>query len=221
MKSILYITLILISVKARGTDYYVSAGGNNTNNGLSTSTAWQSIAKVNSFTFAANDRILFRRGDTFYGGIILKRSNLSFGAYGSGAKPVITGLSSVSGWVNSGGNTWEAPVTNVKSGVNLVLRNSTIQQVGRYPNANAENGGYLTYTASTNTSITGPALSSTTNWTGAEVVIKVNRWSIARQKVTSHSGPVVNFTNNPDILRVNYGYFFQRDYGGIMLPAID
>src|SRR6476619_6683453 len=99
MKSILNITLILISVTVRGTDYYVSASGRDTNNGLSTTTAWQSITKVNSFTFAANDRILFRRGDTFYGGIILKRSNLSFGAYGTGAKPVITGLSSVSGWV--------------------------------------------------------------------------------------------------------------------------
>lgn len=195
----------------QATDYYVSASGSNNNNGLSTTTAWQSIAKINSFSFAANDRILFRRGDTFYGGIILKRSNLSFGAYGSGAKPVITGLTTVSSWINSGGNTWEAPVTDVKSGVNLVLRNSTIQQVGRFPNADAANGGYLTYTASTNTSITGPAMSSTTNWTGAEVVIKVNRWSIARQKVTSHINSVVNFTYNPDVPRLNYGYFFQRD----------
>src|SRR4051812_40277028 len=111
MKTILYIAFFLISASVQGTDYYVSALGNNNSNGLTTTTAWQSIAKVNSFTFAANDRILFRRGDTFYGGIILKRSNLSFGAYGTGAKPVITGLTTVTGWVNSGGNTWEAPVT--------------------------------------------------------------------------------------------------------------
>jgi len=203
--------LLLIGQATFARTYYVSNSGNDNNSGTSTGSAWLTISKVNSFSFAANDVILFNRGDIFYGGIVIRRSSLSFGAYGSGADPIITGVSTVTGWVNLGGNIWEAPVTKVKSGVNLVLRNDIIQQVGRYPNTDASNGGYFTYTAATSTSITGSAQSSTTNWTGAEIAIKENRWSVSRQKVTSHSGGVVHFTTNPTVPRVNYGYFFQRD----------
>ena len=205
------IFLMLISTNAQAKNYYISSSGNNSNDGLTETTAWQTIAKVNSFVFAWGDFILFKRGDTFYGSIVVSRSNLNFGAYGTGAKPVITGLSTVTGWVNLGGNIWEAPVTNVPIGVNLVLRDGTLQQIGRYPNTDATNGGYLTYTAATTTSITGPALSTTANWTGAEVAIRLNRWDIRRQIVTSHSGGVISFTSNIEIPRLNYGYFFQRD----------
>ena len=211
MKPILFLFLVLFATASQANTYYVSATGNNSNDGLSAATAWQTIAKVNSFNFAANDNVLFNRGNTFYGGIIVNGSNINYGAYGSGAKPIITGLSTVSGWVSLGGNIWEAPVTNVKNGVNLVVRNGTIQQVGRYPNTDAANGGYLTYTAATNTSITGSAQSSTTNWAGAEVAIRASRWEILRKQVASHSGGVVSFATNPVIPRVNYGYFFQRD----------
>ena len=211
MKPILFLFLVLFATASQANTYYVSATGNNSNDGLSAATAWQTIAKVNSFNFAANDNVLFNRGNTFYGGIIVNGSNINYGAYGSGAKPIITGLSTVSGWVSLGGNIWEAPVTNVKNGVNLVVRNGTIQQVGRYPNTDAANGGYLTYTAATNTSITGSAQSSTTNWAGAEVAIRASRWEILRKQVTSHSGGVVSFATNPVVPRVNYGYFFQRD----------
>ena len=205
------IALVLFSFTSQANTYYISATGSNSNSGLSPTTAWQTIDKVNSFNFAANDNVLFNRGNTFYGGIIVKSSNINYGAYGSGAKPIFSGLSTVSGWVSLGGNIWQAPVTNVKKGVNLVVRNGIIQQVGRYPNTDAINGGYFTYTAATNTSITGSAQSSTKNWTGAEVAIRASRWEILRKQVTSHSGGVVSFSTNPVVPRVNYGYFLQRD----------
>ena len=196
MKKLLVVLFITLTTTLQAKNYYISAAGNDTNDGLTTSTPWKTINKVNSFSFASSDYILFRRGDTFYGGIVVKNANLTYDAYGTGAKPVITGLSIVTGWVNLGGNIWEAPVVNVKPDVNLVLRAGLIQQVGRYPNSDAPNGGYLTYTAATSTSITGPALSSTTNWTGAEVAIRINRWEIRRQIVTSHSSGVVSFASN-------------------------
>ena len=205
------IFLLLLSTKVQAKNYYVSSNGNNSNDGLTEVTSWQTIAKVNSFIFGWGDFILFKRGDTFYGSIVVSRSNLNFGAYGSGAKPIITGLSTVTGWVNLGGNIWEAPITQAPIGVNLVLRDGTIQQIGRYPNTDATNGGYLTYTAATSTSITGPELSTKTNWTGAEVAIRLNRWDIRRQIVTSHSNGVISFASNSEIPRLNYGYFFQRD----------
>ena len=210
-KTYLFPVLLLLTASVHAKTYYVSNDGNNSNSGTSTSSPWQTVSKINSFSFSAGDIILFRRGDVFRGGIVLKRSNLTFGAYGSGNKPVITGLTTVSGWVDRGSNIWEASVSNVKKMVNLVLRDGTPQQVGRYPNTTASNGGYLTFTSSTSKSITGSANSSTTDWTGAEVVFKANRWTINRQIVTDHSGGTVYFASNPTTPRVNFGYFFQRD----------
>jgi len=211
MKQILLPLFLLAGVTTQAKKYYISSSGENANNGLAPATAWKTIAKVNSFTFAANDSILFRRGDRFYGGIIVSRSDLNYGAFGTGAKPIITGLIKITGWVNLGNNIWEAPTTDVKEDVNLVLRDDAIQQVGRYPNSDAKNKGYLAYTASTSTSLTGPALSPDMNWTGAEIAVRLFRWEIRRRKVISHSGGVVTFANMADVPKPNCGYFFQRD----------
>ncbi|MEP7109997.1 MAG: right-handed parallel beta-helix repeat-containing protein, partial [Ferruginibacter sp.] len=207
----LFVAALLFSQAVFAKNYYVSNSGTDANAGTSTGASWLTIKKVNSFSFAANDSILFKRGDVFYGGIVVNKAGLNYGAYGTGNKPIISGLSTVTGWVNLGGNIWEAPVINVKSGVNLVLRNDVIQPLGRYPNTDAANGGFLTYTAATTSSITGPALSSTTNWKGAEVAIRINRWDMRKQLVTAHSGGVVSFASKPEVPRLKYGYFFQRD----------
>jgi len=211
MKRLIFVLFTFFCSTTHAKNYYISETGSDVNNGTSPSTAWKTITKVNSFTFAANDSILFKRGDTFYGGIVVKRANLNFGAYGAGVKPIITGLSTITGWVNLGGNIWQAPTNGVKATNNLVIRNGKIQQVGRYPNPDAKEAGYLIYTGASTSSITGPALSSTTNWTGAEVAIRLNRWEILRKTVTAHSGGTINFAAHSSAPRLKYGYFFQRD----------
>jgi hypothetical protein len=45
--------------------YYVSPTGSDSNNGLSTTTPWQTLTKVNGHTFAAGDQVLFQSGQTF------------------------------------------------------------------------------------------------------------------------------------------------------------
>ncbi|MBR5528174.1 MAG: InlB B-repeat-containing protein [Clostridia bacterium] len=79
--------LSLSSIK--GTVYYVSPDGSDDNNGKSPSTAWKSIAKVNS-NLAAGDAVLFRR-DAEYRGRITARQGVTYSAYGTGAKPIING----------------------------------------------------------------------------------------------------------------------------------
>jgi hypothetical protein len=65
--------------------------------------------------------------------------------------------------------------------------------MGRYPDSSA---GYLTYqTFSTNTSITSSSLTGTPNYTGSEVVIRKNDFSIDRCNVTSQSGGTLNYTS--------------------------
>lgn len=77
-------------------DYYVDAvGGDNNNDGKSTGAAWKTVAKVNQMNFGPGDRVFFKRGQTFSGTTLDARwdgtssSKITFGAYGSGAKPIL------------------------------------------------------------------------------------------------------------------------------------
>lgn len=211
-------TIILLFVTSNlfATNYYVSATGNDGSTGISPGTAWQSITKVNAFVFAAGDSILFKRGDTFYGGIVLKRSSLNFGAYGTGAKPLITGFTTVTSWTNTSGSIFEAtvPVTINADGLRMVTVNGLPQALGRYPNADAAAGGYLHYeTYSGSNAITDNQLTSTTNWTGADVVVFKNNWTCERRVITSHVGG--NITSTSGTYYINDNYNANPIYSGI------
>ena len=92
--SVALFLLILIS-NIRATTYYVdSKGGNDANSGTSSSAAWNSISKVNSYGFNSGDIVSFKCDDRFSGTTITGKSNITFNSYGSGAKPVIDGQSS-------------------------------------------------------------------------------------------------------------------------------
>src|SRR5690606_17938437 len=99
MKKLLLLPLFFLGFSALATDYYIAANGNDANNGTSQSSPWKSINKLSAYfsNLKAGDKVLFRRGDTFYGGISVNKggsagSPITIGAYGSGEKPVITGF---------------------------------------------------------------------------------------------------------------------------------
>lgn len=78
--------------------YYVAGtGGSDSNNGQSSGAAWATIAKVNATTFVPGDTILFQRGATFTSAVLLcvnsgtSVNRITYGAYGTGAKPVLNG----------------------------------------------------------------------------------------------------------------------------------
>jgi uncharacterized repeat protein (TIGR02543 family) len=214
--------LLTIASETAATNYYVSAAGNNAGNGLTPATAWQTISKVNAAfaTMAAGDSILFRRGDTFYGAIIVNKSGASsrpivISAYGTGNKPVISGFVRASAWVSVGNGIYQCQLSGAKSSLNMVTLNNVPQALGRYPNAEDPNGGYLKYESfSGAVSITDNELTSATNWTGAEVVVRKKLWVLDRCKITSHTGSTLTFTNTNSSTYEgtnNYGYFFQND----------
>ena len=87
----------LAATTASPRTYYVdSVRGSDSGAGTSAATAWKSLAKVNSGTFAAGTRILLRRGSWFSKGFELSESGragapITVSAYGSGARPVVSG----------------------------------------------------------------------------------------------------------------------------------
>ncbi|MFN7140831.1 MAG: hypothetical protein ACK4UN_15965, partial [Limisphaerales bacterium] len=81
--------------------YYVSPTGNDSNNGLSSSSPWRTITKVNGINFAAGDRILFQGGATFSGSISLDANDrgtssnpIIVSSYGTGRATINSGNAS-------------------------------------------------------------------------------------------------------------------------------
>jgi len=97
-KLIILLVLLFTTILTFAKNYYVSSLGNDTNNGLSITTPWKTLSKVQSSMslFIAGDSILFRRGDSFSGVLSITRSGalnspIVFGAYGTGDKPKFIG----------------------------------------------------------------------------------------------------------------------------------
>jgi parallel beta-helix repeat protein len=217
MKHILIILLLFLSLTLGATDYYVKTGGLDSNTGLSDAQAWLTIGKVNTVfsSLNAGDRIFFRRGDTFYGNLIINKSgtlanNIVIGAYGSGNKPIITGFSTVTGWTTVGGGIYSKAVTT-QSDPNLLVFDGVNTPMGRYP----DSGWNTIQSTNGRTTIVGTSgeLPSSPDFDGAEVVVRSNRWLIDRCTVSSHSGQTLTFSNNITsyiTLSAGYGYFIQN-----------
>ena len=181
-------------------------------------TPWQTITKLNSYfsSLPNNATVAFNRGDTFYGAIIPSRSGLSAGvpititAYGSGADPIVTGLTDVTAWTSLGGNIWESTsAVSTLSTMEMVVINNNNTPMGRSPNT-----GYYTYQSHvTNTTITSTDVNSgVTNWTGAEAVIKKNLYTTDRNPITAHSGSTLTYTSaSSNNATDNFGFFIQND----------
>ena len=234
-KFILFLSFaLLMNLTSNANNYYFSASGNDaysSSQAQNPATPWQSIAKLNSYfnNLVAGDNVYFNRGDKFYGSIIVSKSGsssnpITISAYGSGNNPVITGLTTLSSWTSLGNGVYISSALGAKNTVNLVTLNGKPQQIGRYPNVDAGNGGYLTYeTYSGTSSITDNQLSSSpNNWTGAEVVIRKQHYLLERCLITGQSGNTISYTSTPTINPTNgaakievgtngYGYFIQRD----------
>jgi uncharacterized repeat protein (TIGR02059 family) len=217
LKNAFIILLLFFNTIASATDYYISSSGNDSNNGLSSSTAWKTITKVNTIfsTFKPGDRILFKRGDTFYGTINVNASGsagnpITIGAYGTGANPIITGFTTISGWTNEGSGIYSKSVP-CESNPNILTIDRVQFGMGRYPNAGTN---LIIDSHSTNVSITDADLNSaTTNWTGAEVVIRKNEYIMDRCQITNHVSHTITYTdaNNSEDATDGYYYFIQNN----------
>ena len=187
--------------------YYVGFDGNNANSGTSEDAPWATLSKVNSFDFEKHDSIFFRRGDKFFGELIVRQDYLYFGAYGKGSDPIISGFTNVTSWTDLGNNIWESlgPVSNLNN-CNMVSINGTNSPMGRYPNS-----GYLTIDAhEANRSLSHIGLRG--DWKGAELVLRIVRYGIDRNRIISQIGDVLNYTtiDNGGATPINgWGFFIQ------------
>ncbi len=207
------------------TNYYISSSsGADSNPGTSSALPWRSLSKLNASMalFVPGDSILFKRGDVFMGSVSITRSGTAssrivFSAYGTGARPVISGFFNPPTWTNSGNGIWQTNIPYNRP-LNTVFFNGSLQAKGRYPNIIDSSGGYLYYESvnSTTPSITDANAPATSNWTGADVVIRKNSWILDICKVTAYNNGTITYVNPAGVANTyyginGYGYFFQND----------
>jgi Right handed beta helix region len=95
MTCALVVLVAATAAPAHAADYFVdSLAGNDARDGLSDATSWQSLSKVNGFTFNPGDVVSFKRGGAWTGTLTISRSGVSgnpiaFQDYGSGNAPLI------------------------------------------------------------------------------------------------------------------------------------
>src|SRR5687768_12156988 len=227
MRTFLSILLVLALHSAKAATYYFSTSNGDDNRSSlqaqNPATPWKTLAKLNSIFYTLNpgDVILFNRGEVFSGSINVTKSGftglpITFGAYGAGNKPVITGLSTLTNWVSLGNGIWESYNPSLGGKVNTLLINEAPQEMGRFPNSNTPNKGYKTIKSYvSNTSITDYELSGSPNWTGAEVVIRKRGAVIDRDYINNHSGSTIyyNSSTNYGPAANDFGYFIQNHFG--------
>lgn len=206
------IMFLFFSYNANASNYYIDNSGSDSNNGLSPGTAWKTIAKINSSTFAAGDSILLNRNGTWNEKLNVPSSGTAanpivISYYGTGNKPLITGLQTQTGFTNVG-NIWSATATNATLTLNTVLINGTLKAKGRFPNT-----GYNIFNSASGSptnQITTATLTGTPNYTGGEVVVRPLHWILDKGTITSQAGAVLNFTALSHTNNGGNGYFIQN-----------
>ena len=202
--------------EAMASDYYFSTSSGkdsrSTIEAQNPSTPWRTIAKLNEFfpQLRPGDRLLFNRGDTFFGSIQLDGSGIFLGSYGTGDKPVITSLKTINDWEDHGDGIYYSIIEDLNSeDISILLLDRQIQELGRYPNSDNADGGFLSITDATSESLTGPHIPFDVK--GAEVVMRKNNWIIDRFPILNQNENKLAFNNDsPYPIAKNYGFFIQK-----------
>lgn len=202
--------------------YFSSVSGDDSRTSIDArnpETPWKSLDKLNIIlrSLQPGDSVLFKRGEVFYGSIQLSGSGsqhqpIVFGAYGAGTMPVITSLVDLGQWTEVKEGVYEAGHTFLEGSPNIVLLDGSVQEMGRYPNSNTFNQGYLLFEETNGEdSITDADLTSALDWSGAELVIRKSRWTIDRHRIKSHQGGTITFSPLENTYKPvkDYGYFIQ------------
>jgi uncharacterized repeat protein (TIGR01451 family) len=214
--------------------YYVSVDGNNKNNGMSVSTPFASVSRINSLILYPGDSVLFKCGDVWQADPLTitwsgsAGQPITFGSYPAGCanQPVLSGSLPVSGWALTGtANLYYAELSaganaeKFPNGVNQVFRNGNRLTLGRWPNIEDPNfdNGYSTIENQTGSrQITDNQLPAG-SWAGAIAHIRGMRWYILNRKVTNVTGQTINVEADLDCWDgcTNWGYFINNSLAAV------
>ncbi len=198
MKKLLFFFAVLLPLHLLAqTTYYVSNSGSDSNSGTSESSPWESLTKVNSYSFSPGDQILFKRGDQWEGTINVNASGSSgnpivYGAYGNGDTPKIYGSEEITGWTLYSGNIYKSTVGKEVTQLFIDGERATI---ARYPKI-----GYLNITSvNSPTEIVSTELESQAvgYYNNALLLTKSTSYRFTQHKVTNSNAQTLSLDSSP------------------------
>jgi len=190
--------------------YYVSATGNDLSDGLTPATAFATLTKVNSLNLTGSiNQVLFKAGDEWTGTITVNNSGtaqkqITYGSYGTGAKPKIYGSKVLTGFTrrNVGVDVW---VTKAGAVVNQVF------VAGRKIGLAKQSPDWQTITAvtsQTNITVGGISSGDTDYYRDCVIMTRTTNWLSVMRTVTASTGNTLTLsaytsTHADDILVTN------------------
>ena len=216
MKKLLLVGLCTAwALLANATTYYVSNQGRDRHAGTSPDQAWRTLTKVNAMmkSLRPGDKILFRRGSRFVGQLVVTASGaagrpITFGAYGSGDRPIIDGFQRLSQWTAVGDRIWKATYDSPHGRAYNLVINHRFQPLGRYPNRDEAQDGYLSIDGGNGrTQFRSEGLQGGP-WTGADMVVRSCRWILDRVPIVHHQGNQLSLAHDTNYDAINgFGFF--------------
>ncbi|MDM8561644.1 right-handed parallel beta-helix repeat-containing protein [Candidatus Parabeggiatoa sp. HSG14] len=217
------LTLALPIIAHSATFYVSSLGGNDANQGTSEAEPWQTIDKIKSVQFDDGSTILFKRGEVFRGSIITGKfpKGITYGAYGEGNTPVISGSIAITGWTPArsiGRNVYQADLSGLPLGeeetIYYLFVNGELMTLARYPNVdspaqtnwlNVEKEGMNAFTDS---HLKGYK-NSNNYWKGATLRIRNYSWHYVVREITGYSNGKISAKGLEEQLP-EWGYFLDN-----------
>jgi parallel beta-helix repeat protein len=230
MRAVSVLLGCILSVQALATTYYVSTTGNDANSGTSQALAWQTLNKVNAQIatpgfFVPGDQILFKRGNTWAGTLRLRQLQgtpaqwITFGAYGAGAAPVITGAKTFTGWTLHAGNIYRCNTVSTDS-ITQVFAGNAALTLARWPNSGV---AIVDGAVGSGAGITDADLSAPNGqWAGATAAVRTTRYTIERRTVAASNGTQILFDAPTDNTAWNgdgWGYHLENKLNLLDAPG--
>jgi hypothetical protein len=182
------LTTSINTVFTQNNSLYVSNSGNdNTGNG-SYLNPYATLSKI-STVLTDNTIVNIAKGSTFINDKLdlSGKTNVFVDSYGTGSAPILTGLQSVSGWTNEGGNIWSKQDNNFPDVITNVFSGSTKYNIARSAQKTVTTGGDSTFVDSALTDANG-------TWDNAEIYVIIEQYLLSISRCKSYSNKTFNIS---------------------------
>ncbi len=192
---------------------YVSNSGNDLTGDGSQSKPFLTLNKVSN-VIQDSTKLYLERGSTFVNDKLdlSNKKNIIIDCFGSGDVPKLTGIKSVTGWVNEGGNIWSKQDNTLPSEITNIFIGGTKALLGR-------TAGWRSATGGSNTTLIDTAINKADGYyDNAELVIEYYTFAHGISRVSSFINetftilPYYQDIENETIVPVTAGkkYFIQN-----------